>query len=194
MAAGGGGAAVNYAPNSGYVIDTAALVIGVNSVITYIIRNEEGERPEFQVKFGYAQEQVDREGSSTLSNLVTIEPGRGSTRKLTTFSFTTVSNETRDPKILNFTAGDGQILPDNILVPTGVEGINVKLDARNSEGPPAWFIVVDSSWFSSSTVVGTEMFKLTFELLGETNSVVTIGKAVASGASVYKYVRKRKFG
>jgi hypothetical protein len=194
MAAGGGGAAVNYAPNSGYVIDTAALVIGTSSVITYIIRNEGGAQPDFYAKFGYAQDQVDPGASSTLSNLVTIEPGRGSTRKLTTFSFTTISNETRDPKVLNFNAGDGQLLPDNILVPTGVEGINIKLDPRNAEGPPAWFIVVDPSWFSTSTVSGTQMFKLTFELLGETNSIVTVGKAVASGASIYKYVPKKKFG
>jgi hypothetical protein len=191
MASGGGGArAPSYAVNSGYVVDTAALVIGENSVITYIVRNE-GPRPEFYAKFGYAQDQVDAGASSTLSNMITIEPGTGSTRKITTFSFTTISNETRDPAILNFNAGDGQLLPNNILVPTGVEGINIKLDPRNAEGPPAWFIVVDSSWFSTSTISGTQMFKLTFELLGETNSIVTIGKAVASGASIYSYPKKK---
>ena len=188
MAAAAGGAAINYAPNNANRIDTAALVIGEKSVITHIVRNDGTTPPSF-ARYGYAQEQYPSlESSSTLSNQVIIEPGLGSIRgpNRTVFDFNTISNESIG--LFSFNVGAGEF-PEgpNILHPTGVPGVKIFLDPRSAEGPPAWFIEVDSSWYSASTVIGTQRFKLTFELLGEINSVVTTGKAVESGAKVHRY-------
>jgi len=177
----------NYAKNMGYVVDSHALVIGEQSVMTYIIRND-GTSPAYISKFGYAQEQVNLVASSSISSCVSIFPGAGSTKGPvpTYFKFQTISNEPLG--LYTFAAGDGEITNDGLtLTPTGVEGIKINLDPRTEEGPPAWFITVEPVWFSTSTAAPTMRFKLLIELLGEVNSSITLGKAVDSGASVYRY-------
>lgn len=200
----GGGhlpASIGYPVNGGIIPDTASMLVGQNSVITYRSVNNGQPQPASSEIWGYGQEQVDRGGSSILSNQVIIEPGLGSAKPVTTFNFTTLLNqdpfheagEPKPPPIYTFNAGDGTIV-GNTLIPNGLEGqgVTIVLVPKDDYGPATWFIRLETPWFSLTTVSGTQRFRVVFELLGDVNSEILARKAVEAGAKVYSYPQRLK--
>ena len=193
--------ASSYAPNGAIVADTSGMVVGQNSVITYRSENDGQPQPAWLGMWGYGQSQQDPGGSSILSNQVLIEPGLGSTRPITSFSFSTILNqdpfheegEPKPPPIYIFDAGDGTV-EGNILTPNGLagQGVTIRLLGKDAEGPATWFIILDNTWFSKKTEAGSLRFRVTFELLGQVNSNILAKRSVEAGAKVYKYPQKVK--
>lgn len=194
-------ASIGYPVNGGIVVDSAGLVIGQNSVITYRNLNDGQPQPDWRGTWGYGQQQTDPGASSILSNHVLIQPGLGSQKPVTTFNFTTMliqdpfheEGEPKPPPIYTFNAGDGTIV-GNTLTPNGLEGqgVTIQLVPKDADGPATWFIRLETPWFSETTAVGTLRFSVTFELLGEVNSSVFTRKAIEAGAKVYTYPRRVK--
>lgn len=194
-------ASIGYPVNGGIVVDSAGLVIGQNSVITYRNENDGQPQPPWRGTWGYGQQQTDPGGASTISNLVIIQPGIGSSKPVTTFNFTTTliqdpfheEGEPKPPPIYTFSAGDGTIV-GNTLTPNGLEGqgVTIQLVPKDADGPATWFIRLETPWFSTSTVAGTLRFSVTFELLADVNSSVFTRKAIEAGAKVYTYPRRVK--
>lgn len=178
----------SYAPNGAFVTDSNAIIADVGTVITYIIRND-GTTPPFVGGFGFGQAQINEEASSIIENIVTIRPGPGSTRVLSSFQFKSVSNEQLE--IYQPVTGDGPLNENGWLIPNGIEDVTIQFVGRTApDEPPTWFIRIGPSWYSTSTTVGTARVTVTMQLASEINSVVTAGKAVQANATTYSYSKK----
>ena len=180
-----------YSVNNGYVADSTTTIAEEGTVITYIARND-GTTPPFVASFGFGQEQIDKEPSSIIGNNVIIKPGPGAEKtKPISFEFTSVSNE--DLEIYQPLTGDGPLNENEWLIPNGVQpddGVTIQFVGRDAAGPPTWYIRIGPKWYSSYTTIETTRVTLTIQLTKKINSVVVAGKALGSGAKMYKYSEK----